>query len=200
MPGGWGRRPKGDAPRSEAGALGARPGVGTRPQPPTICHPSWPDLEPGQDSALFSGWMSPRQALRSTGQGQLALPRPILEQDRWLSPRDSRRPRETPLGNWVRFRGVRGPFLPQPLVASNLMRQAVGFVIRHFRAWPLAVRWIRNAPRSFDPMNRPPRSTGSMDPIPFKEFAPPTVPIKGARPVRATHSLMFRATVHVPAG
>ena len=27
MPGGWGRRPKGDAPRSEAGALGARPGT-----------------------------------------------------------------------------------------------------------------------------------------------------------------------------
>jgi hypothetical protein len=36
--GGWGRRPKGDAPRSEASALGARRLSPTRPQPPSSCH------------------------------------------------------------------------------------------------------------------------------------------------------------------
>ena len=35
----WGRRPKGDAPRSEAGALGARWLSPARPQPPCSCHP-----------------------------------------------------------------------------------------------------------------------------------------------------------------
>ena len=44
-----GRRPQ----SAEAGALGARPGRGTQPQPPTICHPSWPDLEPGQNPPPF---------------------------------------------------------------------------------------------------------------------------------------------------
>jgi len=37
--GGWGRRPKGDAPRSAAGALGARSLLPARPQPPRSCHP-----------------------------------------------------------------------------------------------------------------------------------------------------------------
>src|SRR5271157_2817334 len=37
--GGWGRRPKGDAPRSESGALGARWLSPARPQPPRSCHP-----------------------------------------------------------------------------------------------------------------------------------------------------------------
>jgi len=37
--GGWGRRPKGEAPRSEAGALGARWLSPARPQPPRSCHP-----------------------------------------------------------------------------------------------------------------------------------------------------------------
>ena len=37
--GAWGRRPKGDAPRSEAGALGARWLSPARPQPPRSCHP-----------------------------------------------------------------------------------------------------------------------------------------------------------------
>src|SRR5271157_289398 len=36
--GGWGRRPKGDAPRSEASALGARWLSPARPQPPSSCH------------------------------------------------------------------------------------------------------------------------------------------------------------------
>ncbi len=34
-----GRRPKGDAPRSEASALGARRLLPARPQPPSYCHP-----------------------------------------------------------------------------------------------------------------------------------------------------------------
>src|SRR5271157_253680 len=36
--GGWGRRPEGDAPRSEASALGARWLLPARPQPPSYCH------------------------------------------------------------------------------------------------------------------------------------------------------------------
>ena len=36
--GGWGRRPEGDAPRSEASALGARWLSPARPQPPSSCH------------------------------------------------------------------------------------------------------------------------------------------------------------------
>jgi len=41
--GGWGRRPQGDALRSEASALGARYLLPARPQPPCSCHPrrSW---------------------------------------------------------------------------------------------------------------------------------------------------------------
>src|SRR5271157_5488383 len=35
---GWGRRPEGDAPRSEASALGARWLLPARPQPPSYCH------------------------------------------------------------------------------------------------------------------------------------------------------------------
>ncbi len=37
--GGWGRRPQGDAPRSEASALGARWLLPARPQPPRSCRP-----------------------------------------------------------------------------------------------------------------------------------------------------------------
>ena len=40
--GGWGRRPEGDAPRSEASALGARRLSPARPQPPISCHPQRP--------------------------------------------------------------------------------------------------------------------------------------------------------------
>ena len=75
--------------------------------------------------------------------------------------------------------------------SSGFMRPAVGFVILYFRAWTLAVRWIRYARRSFDPIDPPRRSTGSIDPKPFKESAPPTIPIKPARPVRSMHPLTF---------
>ena len=47
-PGWWGRRPEGDAPKSEACVWGSL-ALPARPQPPTICHPSWPVLEPGQN-------------------------------------------------------------------------------------------------------------------------------------------------------
>ncbi len=40
--GGWGRRPEGDAPRSEASALGARRLSPARPPPPISCHPQRP--------------------------------------------------------------------------------------------------------------------------------------------------------------
>jgi len=48
--GGWGRRPKGETPRSEAGALGARWLLPARPQPPrrnrlrSMSSPCGPDL------------------------------------------------------------------------------------------------------------------------------------------------------------
>jgi hypothetical protein len=38
------------------------------------------------------------------------LPRPIREQDRWASGRDSRRPKQTRSGHWVRFRKPYGRF------------------------------------------------------------------------------------------
>jgi len=44
--GGWGRRPEGDAPRSEAVAPGARRLMPARPQPPIFCHPLRGDFEP----------------------------------------------------------------------------------------------------------------------------------------------------------
>ena len=45
-PGGCGRRPDGDAPRSGANALGARWLVPARPQPPIYCRPPSDDSEP----------------------------------------------------------------------------------------------------------------------------------------------------------
>jgi len=44
--GGWGRRPEGDAPRTEASALGARWLLPARPQPPSFCHLRVNDFEP----------------------------------------------------------------------------------------------------------------------------------------------------------
>ena len=44
--GGWGRRPEGDAPRSEASALGARWLSPARPQPPSSSHLQDAEMEP----------------------------------------------------------------------------------------------------------------------------------------------------------
>ena len=44
--GGWGRRPEGDAPRSEASALGARWLSPARPQPHSSCHLQDAEIEP----------------------------------------------------------------------------------------------------------------------------------------------------------
>ena len=44
--GGWGRRPEGDAPRSEASVLGARSPWRARPQPPSSCHLQDAEIEP----------------------------------------------------------------------------------------------------------------------------------------------------------
>ncbi len=46
--GGWGQSPEGDAPRSEAFALGARRLLPARPQPPFSCQPARDDFEPGR--------------------------------------------------------------------------------------------------------------------------------------------------------
>jgi hypothetical protein len=56
-PGGSGRCPEGDAPRSEACALGARWLLPARPQPPSSCHPRVSDFEPCPDRLrTFDRW------------------------------------------------------------------------------------------------------------------------------------------------